>query len=91
MFSSCLIISRQTELQLFLDQVRKKFLGFGDMPNDNDTLIGLPAPIHESVKILKQVFLCIFYFTKTQDRTRHLSASMRLRLKTGLKLPDSLV
>jgi hypothetical protein len=45
---------RQCELEAFLDQERKKFLGYGDLINDLDTLVGLPHPIHESVKILKQ-------------------------------------
>ena len=45
---------RQCELEAFLDQERKKFLGYGDLVNDLDTLVGLPHPIHESVKILKQ-------------------------------------
>ncbi len=45
---------RLCELESFLDQERKKFLGYGDLLNDIDTLIGLPNPIHESVRILKQ-------------------------------------
>jgi hypothetical protein len=45
---------RLGELEAFLDQVRKKFLGYGDLKNDLDTLIGLPNPIHESIRILKQ-------------------------------------
>lgn len=45
---------RLCELEAFLDQERKKFLGYGDLINDLDTLVGLPYPIHESVKILKQ-------------------------------------
>ena len=45
---------KQRELELFLDQERKKFLGYGDLGNDVETLIGLPYPIHESVKVLKQ-------------------------------------
>ena len=45
---------RLCELEAFLDQERKKFLGYGDLVNDLDTLVGLPYPIHESVKILKQ-------------------------------------
>lgn len=45
---------RLRELELFLDQERKKFLGFGDLTDDLDTLIGLPYPIHESIRILKQ-------------------------------------
>lgn len=49
---------RQSDLDTFLDQTRKKFLGFGDLINDSTTLIGLPYPIHESVRTLKQVSLC---------------------------------
>jgi hypothetical protein len=45
---------RLCELESFLDQERKKFLGYGDLLNDLETLVGLPQPIHESVKILKQ-------------------------------------
>ena len=45
---------RRKELELFIDQERKKFLGYGDLAEDLDTLIGLPYPIHESVKVLKQ-------------------------------------
>jgi hypothetical protein len=49
------LFDRQYELDAFIDQGRKKFLGYGDLDNDNETLIGLPYPIHESVRILKQV------------------------------------
>jgi hypothetical protein len=45
---------RLAELEGFLDQERKKFFGYGDLVNDLDTMIGLPYPIQESVKILKQ-------------------------------------
>lgn len=45
---------RRKELELFIDQERKKFLGYGDLSEDLETLIGLPYPIHESVKVLKQ-------------------------------------
>lgn len=45
---------RRKELESFIDQERKKFLGYGDLTEDVDTLIGLPYPIHESVKVLKQ-------------------------------------
>lgn len=45
---------RLAELEAFLDQERKKFFGFGDLPNDLNTMIGLPYPIQESVRILKQ-------------------------------------
>jgi hypothetical protein len=52
---SIFLFDRQYELDAFIDQGRKKFLGYGDLDNDNETLIGLPYPIHESVRILKQV------------------------------------
>ncbi|RNA35377.1 striatin-interacting 2 [Brachionus plicatilis] len=45
---------RISELESFLDQERKKFLGFGDLSNDLNTLVGLPNPIHESIRILRQ-------------------------------------
>ncbi|CAF1125017.1 unnamed protein product [Didymodactylos carnosus] len=44
---------RQKDLETFLDHTRKKFVGF-TIKDDLNTLIGLPKPIHESVKILKQ-------------------------------------
>lgn len=45
---------RMCELETFLDQERKKFLGYGDLSQDLDTLIGLPNPIHESIRTLRQ-------------------------------------
>ena len=45
---------KSNDIEQFLDQERKKFLGYGDLANDLDTLIGLPYPIHESIHILKQ-------------------------------------
>lgn len=45
---------RRKELESFIDQERKKFLGYGDLTEDLETLIGLPYPIHESIKVLKQ-------------------------------------
>jgi hypothetical protein len=56
------MVKRQAELETFLDQVRKKFLGYGDLQNDNETLIGLPYPIHESIKVLKQVYFFCRHF-----------------------------
>ncbi|CAF0832813.1 unnamed protein product [Adineta ricciae] len=44
---------RQKDLEAFLEHTRKKFVGFC-MKDDLTTLIGLPKPIHESIKILKQ-------------------------------------
>ena len=38
----------------FLDTTRMKFVGFM-LPNDRVSLAGLPQPIHEGVRVLKQV------------------------------------
>uniref|UniRef100_A0A8C4NP07 Striatin interacting protein 2 n=1 Tax=Dicentrarchus labrax TaxID=13489 RepID=A0A8C4NP07_DICLA len=42
------------DIEHFLETSRNKFIGF-TLGNDIDTLVGLPRPIHESVKTLKQV------------------------------------
>lgn len=44
---------RQKELDLFLEHTRSKFVGF-QVKNDQESLAGLPQPIHEGVKVLKQ-------------------------------------
>ncbi|KAM8820889.1 striatin-interacting protein 2 [Eudromia elegans] len=44
---------RQKDIEHFLEASRNKFIGF-TLGQDTDTLIGLPRPIHESVKTLKQ-------------------------------------
>ncbi|KAH9399317.1 Striatin-interacting protein 2 [Tyrophagus putrescentiae] len=46
---------RQKEIDVFLAQVRKKFIGYA-LPDGEfrETTAGLPAPIHESVDILKK-------------------------------------
>ncbi|XP_043944773.1 striatin-interacting protein 2 [Protopterus annectens] len=44
---------REKDIENFLEVCRNKFVGF-TLGNDIDTLVGLPRPIHESVKILKQ-------------------------------------
>uniref|UniRef100_A0A8C4H5K0 Striatin interacting protein 2 n=1 Tax=Dicentrarchus labrax TaxID=13489 RepID=A0A8C4H5K0_DICLA len=41
------------DIEHFLETSRNKFIGF-TLGNDIDTLVGLPRPIHESVKTLKQ-------------------------------------
>uniref|UniRef100_A0A8C5A4Y8 Striatin interacting protein 2 n=1 Tax=Gadus morhua TaxID=8049 RepID=A0A8C5A4Y8_GADMO len=45
---------REKDIEHFLETSRNKFIGF-TLGNDIDTLVGLPRPIHESVKTLKQV------------------------------------
>ena len=47
-------LSRQRDLENFLEQTRSKFVGFY-VKNDRQSLAGLPLPIHESVSVLKQV------------------------------------
>lgn len=44
---------RQKDFDAFLDQVRMKFVGY-TLADDRETLIGLPQPIHEGIKILKR-------------------------------------
>ncbi|XP_044285253.1 striatin-interacting protein 2 isoform X2 [Varanus komodoensis] len=44
---------RQKDIEHFLEASRNKFIGF-TLGQDTDTLVGLPHPIHESVKTLKQ-------------------------------------
>ncbi|CAH0390656.1 unnamed protein product [Bemisia tabaci] len=44
---------RKKDLETFLDNTREKFLQFF-LPGDTETLFGLPNPIFESVKVLKQ-------------------------------------
>ncbi|KAJ8977106.1 hypothetical protein NQ317_008452 [Molorchus minor] len=44
---------RQKDIDMFLDGARLKFLGYS-LPGDSTTLFGLPEPIHEGVKTLKE-------------------------------------
>lgn len=44
---------RQKDIELFLSQVRKKFVGYS-LPNDCITTAGLPMPIMESIQVLKK-------------------------------------
>ncbi|XP_055999344.1 striatin-interacting protein 1 homolog isoform X3 [Ostrea edulis] len=44
---------RQKDLEQFLDSTRTKFVGF-QVKNDLTSLAGLPQPIHEGVKVLKE-------------------------------------
>ena len=45
---------RQKDVDQFLDATRIKFVGF-PLQNDRVSLAGLPQPIHEGVRVLKQV------------------------------------
>lgn len=44
---------RQKDIDQFLENSRMKFVGF-NLKNDRESLAGLPQPIHEGIKILKQ-------------------------------------
>ncbi|XP_078091901.1 striatin-interacting protein 1-like isoform X9 [Mustelus asterias] len=44
---------REKDIEEFLEVSRCKFIGF-TLGNDTETLVGLPRPIHNSVKTLKQ-------------------------------------
>lgn len=45
---------RQKDIDMFLDGARIKFVGYS-LQGDRTTLFGLPEPIHEGVKTLKEV------------------------------------
>ncbi|KAF2879632.1 hypothetical protein ILUMI_26545 [Ignelater luminosus] len=44
---------RQKDIDLFLENARMKFVGY-NIQGDRDSLAGLPQPIHEGVKTLKE-------------------------------------
>lgn len=44
---------RQREIDAFFNQVRKKFIGY-ILPDDSTTTAGLPAPILESIEVLRK-------------------------------------
>lgn len=52
---------RPKDIDAFLDHTRMKFLGYL-LNNDQTSLAGLPLPIHEGLKVLKQVNLQIYLF-----------------------------
>ena len=49
---------RQKDLEQFLEHTRAKFVGF-QVKNDHTSLAGLPQPIHEGVKVLRQVIFTV--------------------------------
>ena len=53
-------------MELFLDHTRMKFVGF-QVKNDQTSLAGLPRPIHEGVKVLKQVRIFVTLTFKMID------------------------
>ncbi|KAK8757385.1 hypothetical protein V5799_004979 [Amblyomma americanum] len=47
---------RPKDIKEFLDATRLKFVGY-QLPNDQTSLAGLPEPIHEGLRVLKQIAL----------------------------------
>lgn len=45
---------RQKDIDMFLENARLKFVGY-NLEGDRESLAGLPQPIHEGVKTLKEV------------------------------------
>ena len=45
-------------MEQFLEHTRAKFVGF-QVKNDHTSLAGLPQPIHEGVKVLRQVIFTV--------------------------------
>ncbi|KAF6204102.1 hypothetical protein GE061_002442 [Apolygus lucorum] len=45
---------RQKDLDSFLENTRVKFVGWVPLEGDRESLFGLPEPIHEGVRVLKQ-------------------------------------
>uniref|UniRef100_A0A8C6KNL3 Striatin interacting protein 2 n=1 Tax=Nothobranchius furzeri TaxID=105023 RepID=A0A8C6KNL3_NOTFU len=61
---------REKDIEHFLETSRNKFIGF-TLGNDTETLVGLPRPIHESVKTLKLVsFPATSSWEETRGKTR---------------------
>uniref|UniRef100_A0A673H4K2 Striatin-interacting protein 1 homolog n=1 Tax=Sinocyclocheilus rhinocerous TaxID=307959 RepID=A0A673H4K2_9TELE len=80
---------REKDIEHFLETSRNKFIGF-TLGNDTDTLVGLPRPIHESVKTLKLVSMETFLFSNILARcqstihhktTKERETTMRQALK----------
>ena len=49
-------VRRQRDLEDFLERLRNKFVGF-HVKDDSGSLAGLPQPIHEGIRVLKEVRL----------------------------------
>ncbi|KAJ3603062.1 hypothetical protein NHX12_030806 [Muraenolepis orangiensis] len=50
---ACLGPPKEKDIENFLESSRSKFIGY-TLGNDTDTIVGLPRPIHESIRTLKQ-------------------------------------
>lgn len=64
---------RPKDIEAFLDNTRLKFVGF-QLPNDQSSLAGLPEPIHEGLKVLKQhmyISLAEVQMKEEEDIAKH--------------------
>ncbi|XP_064486606.1 striatin-interacting protein 1 homolog [Ornithodoros turicata] len=64
---------RPRDIEAFLDNTRLKFVGF-QLPNDQSSLAGLPEPIHEALKVLKQhmyISLAEIQMKEDEDIAKH--------------------
>ncbi|CAN8025131.1 unnamed protein product, partial [Ixodes persulcatus] len=64
---------RPGDVDAFLDSTRLKFVGF-QLPDDRTTLAGLPEPIHEGLRVLKQhmyTSLAEVQMKKEEDMAKH--------------------
>lgn len=64
---------RPKDIDAFLDNTRLKFVGF-QLPNDRTSLAGLPEPIHEGLRVLKQhmyTSLAEVQMKKEEDMAKH--------------------
>ncbi|XP_037582180.1 striatin-interacting protein 1 homolog isoform X2 [Dermacentor silvarum] len=64
---------RPKDIKEFLDATRLKFVGY-QLPDDQTSLAGLPEPIHEGLRVLKQhmyTSLAEVQMKKEEDITKH--------------------
>ncbi|XP_077496812.1 striatin interacting protein isoform X6 [Amblyomma americanum] len=64
---------RPKDIKEFLDATRLKFVGY-QLPNDQTSLAGLPEPIHEGLRVLKQhmyTSLAEVQMKKEEDIAKH--------------------
>lgn len=81
------MIYRQKDLESFLEQTRQKFVGF-KVTQDLDSLAGLPKPIHEGVKVLKDhlyVSLAEHQVKREEEITKNPLSMVRAEMSMGVE------
>ncbi|ELU17163.1 hypothetical protein CAPTEDRAFT_164543 [Capitella teleta] len=64
---------RKKDIEVFLEHTRAKFVGF-QVKNDDQSLAGLPHPIHEGVRVLRQhlyVSMCEMQVDEEEELSRN--------------------